>query len=54
MLYGVKVNGEELLIAKKDLIFFTFYMVKRFDKILNGNLCLLKKEEGRGGGDILA
>ena len=51
MLYGVKLNREELLIAKKGLIAFKFYMVKKFEKILKWKYLSVKMG---GEGDILA
>ena len=48
MLDGVKLNREELLITKKGLIVFTFYMVKKFEKILKWKYLSVKT--GRGGG----
>ena len=49
MLYGVKVNGEELLMAKKRLVFLHFTWSKWKWKSLS-----LKEGGRRGRGDILA
>ena len=49
MLYGVKLNREELIMAKKEgFSVFTFYMVKKFEKILKWKY-LSVKEGGAGG-----
>ena len=49
MLYGVHFNGEELLMAKKGLVFLHFIWSKNLTKFLNGNLYLLSEEEGGEG-----
>ena len=49
MLYGVKLNSEELFMAKKKGV-FKFYMVKTFEKFLKSKSLFRKKGEG----DILA
>ena len=50
MLYAVNLNGEELLMAKKGLVFLHFIRSKHLKKFWNEYLCLLRKEQkGRGG-----
>ena len=46
MLYGIKLNEEELFMAKKGLVFLHFMWSKNFTKFLNGNLSV--KEGGVG------
>ena len=46
MLYGGKLNGEELFMAKKGLVFLHLIWSKNLTKFLNGNLPV--KEEGGG------
>ena len=46
MLYGIKLNGEELFMAKKGLVFLHFMWSKNLTKFLNGNLSV--KEGGVG------
>ena len=46
MLYGGKLNGEELFMAKKGLVFLHLIWSKNLTKFLNGNLSV---KEGRGG-----
>ena len=48
MLYGVKLNREEVFMAKKEEpSVFTFYMVKKFEEILKWKY--LSVMEGVGG-----
>ena len=46
MLYGVKLNGKELFMTKKSLVFLHFIWSKNLAKLLNGNLSV---KEGGGG-----
>ena len=46
MLYSVKLNREELFMAKKGLVFLHFIWSKNLTKFLNGNLSV--KEVGGG------
>ena len=49
MLYGVKLNREELIMAKKKgLVFLHFIWSKNLKQFPNGNFCLLTRE-GEGG-----
>ena len=49
MLYGLKLNKEELFIVKKKgLVLLHFIWPKSLKKIWNGNICLLKRK-GEGG-----
>ena len=48
MLYGLKLNKEELFIVKKEgLSVFTFYMAKKFEKNLKWKYLSVKE----GGGE---
>ena len=47
MFYGVKLNGEELFMAKKSLMFLHFIWSKNLTKLLNGNLFVKKGGGGR-------
>ena len=51
MFYGVKLNGEELFMAKKSLMLLHFIWSKNLTKLLDGNLFV---KEGRGREDVLA
>ena len=52
MLYVVKLNKEELFMAKKKgLVFLHFIWSKKLKIFWNGNLCLLRRD---WEGDILA
>ena len=49
MLYSVNLNGEELFMGKNGLAsLFTFYMVKKTDKILKWKSLSVKEREGGG------
>ena len=50
MLYGIKLNEEEVFMAKKGSV-FTFYVVKKFDKIFKWKSV---SKEGRSREDMLA
>ena len=52
MLYGVKLNEEELFMAKNGLMFLHFIWWKNLTKLLNGNLSV--GEGGWGRKNILA
>ena len=46
MLYGLKLNVEELFMAKKRIVFLHFIWLKNLTKFSHGNLSV--KEEGGG------